>query len=173
MARSRSGQDLYGNAFRSVLWLIISMLPAPASSVPNTDEHNRERARRTRGRFECAGDTCGNAGRPKRKPGTCGCGARPTTTRCAQQQLLLPHFIRTNDTGRGRDRDSFTASTRCAHTHIIIVDGLGRASVRGYTHMASEEVRLRPSPLAPPPSAFEAATNREPTSLLGRIASPS
>ena len=41
-----------------------------------------------------------------------------------------------------------------------------------YTHMASEEVRLRPSPLAPPPSAFEAATNREPTSLLGRIASP-
>ena len=43
MARSRSGQDLYGNAFRSVLWLIISMLPAPASSVPNTDEHNRER----------------------------------------------------------------------------------------------------------------------------------
>ena len=47
-----------------------------------------------------------------------------------------------------------------------------QAVVRGYTHMASEEVRLRPSPLAPPPSAFEAATNREPTSLLGRIASP-
>ena len=46
MARSRSGQDLYGNAFRSVLWLIISMLPAPASSVPNTDEHNREREER-------------------------------------------------------------------------------------------------------------------------------
>ena len=46
MARSRSGQDLYGNAFRSVLWLIISMLPAPASSVPNTVEHNREREER-------------------------------------------------------------------------------------------------------------------------------
>ena len=46
MARSRSGQDLYGNAFRSVLWLIISMLPASASSVPNTDEHNREREER-------------------------------------------------------------------------------------------------------------------------------
>ena len=45
-------------------------------------------------------------------------------------------------------------------------------NVRGYTHVASEEVRLRPSPLAPPPSAFEAATNWEPTSLLGRIASP-
>ena len=46
MARSRSGQDLYGNAFRSVLWLIISMLPAPVSSVPTTDEHNREREER-------------------------------------------------------------------------------------------------------------------------------
>ena len=37
-------------------------------------------------------------------------------------------------------------------------------------HTASEEVRPRPSPSAPPPSASEAATYREPTSLLGRIA---
>ena len=45
--------------------------------------------------------------------------------------------------------------------------------VRAHMHTASEEVRPRPSPLAPPPSASEAAKCREPTSLLGRIASPS
>ena len=45
-------------------------------------------------------------------------------------------------------------------------------TVRAYMHTASEEVRPRPSPSAPPPSASEAATCREPTSLLGRIASP-
>ena len=46
MARSRSGQDQYGNSFRSVLWLILSMMPQPVSSDPLSDEPQRDREER-------------------------------------------------------------------------------------------------------------------------------